>query len=32
MQKTAARLAREAIEELGIRHTLGITGVKKKEI
>jgi len=32
MRKTAARLARQALEELGIRHTFGIPGVHNTEI
>ena len=32
MRKTAARLAREALEQLGIRHTLGIPGVHNTEL
>ena len=32
MHKTAARLAREALEELGIRHTFGIPGVHNTEL
>ena len=32
MQKTAARLAREALEELGVRHTFGIPGVHNTEL
>jgi acetolactate synthase-1/2/3 large subunit len=32
MRKTAARLAREALEELGIRHTFGIPGVHNTEL
>jgi acetolactate synthase-1/2/3 large subunit len=32
MQKTAARLAREALEQLGIRHTFGIPGVHNTEL
>jgi acetolactate synthase-1/2/3 large subunit len=32
MQLTAARLAREALEELGIRHTFGIPGVHNTEL
>ncbi|MGH8242727.1 MAG: thiamine pyrophosphate-binding protein [Steroidobacteraceae bacterium] len=32
MQKTAARLARLALEELGIRHTFGIPGVHNTEL
>jgi acetolactate synthase I/II/III large subunit len=32
MQKTAARLAREALEGLGIRHTFGIPGVHNTEL
>ena len=32
MQKTAARLAREALEQLGIRYTFGIPGVHNTEL
>jgi acetolactate synthase-1/2/3 large subunit len=32
MQKTAAALARHALEELGIRHTFGIPGVHNTEL
>ena len=32
MNKTAARLAREALEELGVRHTFGIPGVHNTEL
>ena len=32
MRKTAARLAREALEELGVRHTFGIPGVHNTEL
>ena len=32
MHKTAARLAREALEELGVRHTFGIPGVHNTEL
>jgi acetolactate synthase-1/2/3 large subunit len=32
MRKTAARLAREALEELGIRYTFGIPGVHNTEL
>src|SRR5262245_35118368 len=32
MRKTAARLAREALEEIGIRHTFGIPGVHNTEL
>ena len=32
MRKTAARLAREALEELGVRYTFGIPGVHNTEL
>jgi acetolactate synthase-1/2/3 large subunit len=32
MQKTAARLARQALEQLGVRHTFGIPGVHNTEL
>jgi acetolactate synthase-1/2/3 large subunit len=32
MQKTAARLAREALEQLGVRYTFGIPGVHNTEL
>jgi len=32
MKKTAARLAREALEQLGVRHTFGIPGVHNTEL
>jgi acetolactate synthase-1/2/3 large subunit len=32
MRKTAARLAREALEQLGVRHTFGIPGVHNTEL
>jgi acetolactate synthase I/II/III large subunit len=32
MQQTAARLAREALEQLGVRHTFGIPGVHNTEL
>ncbi len=32
MKKTAARLAREALEALGVRHTFGIPGVHNTEL
>jgi acetolactate synthase-1/2/3 large subunit len=32
MQKTAARLAREALEQLGVRFTFGIPGVHNTEL